>query len=183
MQRVSVVGDSGSGKSTLARALAARLGVPYLELDAVNHQPGWVPLPPDDLRRAVAATISGEGWVVDGNYSAVRQLVWERADTVVWLDLPRRTVMRQIIWRTLRRVALRQELWNGNRERWRNAVSLDPEKSIIAWAWHNHGKYRTRYPAAARDPANAHLTFLRLTSREEVARFLADPLAHSRMNA
>ena len=174
-----MVGNSGSGKSTLATKLAARLGVPHLELDAVNHQPGWVPLPLDDFRQAVAAKVAEDGWVIDGNYSAVRPLIWARADTVVWLDLPRRTVMRQIVWRTFRRLARREELWNGNRERWRNFFSLDPEESVIAWAWSMHDQSRQCYSRAAKDPANAHLTFVRLTSRKEVSRFLAAPLAYS----
>jgi len=174
-----VVGTSGSGKSTLAGELAAILGVPHLELDSVHHQPGWVPLPPDKFRRAVAVQVAEDGWVADGNYSAVRPLVWARADTVVWLDLPKRTVMRQIIWRTFRRVAGRKELWNGNRERWRNFFSLDPQESVIAWAWHKHDEYHERYGAAAKDPANAHLTFIRLTSRRDITRFLADPCGHS----
>jgi adenylate kinase family enzyme len=172
VRRVSVVGTSGSGKSTLARELAGILGVPHLELDSVHHQPGWVPLPPDEFRQAIAAKVAGDGWVVDGNYSSVRPLVWARADTVVWLDLPKHTVMRQIIWRTLRRVARREELWNGNRERWRNFFSLDPHQSVIAWAWHKHAEYQERYGAAANDPANAHLTFIRLTSRSNMVRFL-----------
>jgi adenylate kinase family enzyme len=175
VRRVSVVGTSGSGKSTLARELAAILGVPILELDSVNHQPGWVPLPPDEFRHVVAVRLAEDGWVVDGNYSAVRLLVWALADTVIWLDLPRRTVMRQIIWRTLRRLACREELWNGNRERWRNFFSLDPQQSVIAWAWHKHEEYQERYGAAEKDPANAHLTFIRLTSRRDITRFLAAP--------
>ena len=174
MQRVSVVGNSGSGKSTLAAELALVLGVPHLELDGVFHQPGWVALPEDEFRRLVGATAAGGGWVMDGNYSAVRALVWARADTVVWLDLPRRTVMRQVVGRTLRRVVTRQELWNGNRESLRNFLTWAPEKSIISWAWHNHAKYRQRYGAAAADPANAHLTFIRLTSRRAITRFLAE---------
>jgi adenylate kinase family enzyme len=172
VRRVSVVGTSGSGKSTLARELAAVLGVPYLELDGLNHQPGWQPLPAEEFRQAVAVRAAEDGWVIDGNYSAVQPLVWTRADTVAWLDLPKRTVMRQIVWRTLRRVAGRQELWNGNRERWRNFFSWDPGQSVIAWAWRKHAEYRTRYAAAARDPANAHLRFVRLASREEISRFL-----------
>jgi adenylate kinase family enzyme len=175
VRRVSVVGTSGSGKSTLARELAAVLGVPYLELDAVYHQPGWVPLPADEFQRLVTERAGTDAWVIDGNYSAVRPIVWARADTVVWLDLRKRTVMGQIIWRTLRRVAGRKELWNGNKERWRNFFSLDPEQSVIAWAWHRHGEYQRRYGAAARDPANARLTFIRLTSRRDMTRFLADP--------
>ena len=174
MRRVSVVGNSGSGKSTLARELAAAFGVPYVELDGVFHQPGWVPLPEDEFRRVVAAAAAGDGWVMDGNYSAVRPIVWARADTVVWLDLPRRTVMRQVVWRTLRRAVTRQELWNGNREPLRNFLTWVPEDSVISWAWHNHGKYRDRYAAAAADPANAHLTFVRLTSRRDINRFLTE---------
>src|SRR6266571_7794353 len=81
VRRVSVVGSSGSGKSTLASELAARLHVPHVELDAIFHQPGWTPLPEEEFTAAVAAAVAADGWVVDGNYSAVRPLVWARADT------------------------------------------------------------------------------------------------------
>ena len=177
VQRVSVVGNSGSGKSTVARELAGILGVPHLELDGVFHQPDWVPLPEDEFRRVVGAATAGAGWVMDGNYSVVRPIVWARADTVVWLDLPRRTVMRQVVWRTLRRAVTRQELWNGNREPLRNFLTWEPEESVISWAWHNHATYRDRYAAAAADPANAHLTFIRLTSRGDITRFLTESAA------
>jgi len=172
VRRVSVVGTSGAGKSTLGAALAARLGVDFLELDSVFHQPGWVPLPREEFRERVAVAVAGERWVIDGGYSAVRDLVWARADTVVWLDLPRRTVMRRITCRTLRRVAGRVELWNGNRERWRNLFTWDKNESIIAWAWQTYGSRRERYAALLTDPANAHLTFVRLTSPVAVRRFL-----------
>ena len=168
MQRVSVVGTSGSGKTTLAAALAARLGGEFLELDSVNHQAGWVPLPTPEFRRRVAAVAAGERWVIDGSYSSkVRDLVWARADTVVWLDLPKRTVMRRIVWRSFRRAAGRVELWNGNRERWQNLFRLDPEQSILAWAWTRHAVYRERYRTAQADPANAHLRFIRLRTAGE----------------
>jgi adenylate kinase family enzyme len=172
MRRVSVVGNSGSGKSTLARALAARLAVPHIELDGIYHQPGWTPLAEEDLVRRVGEAAAGDSWVIDGNYSAVRLLIWARADTVVWLDLPRRLVMRRIIWRTVSRVISRAELWNGNREPWGNLVRRDPQTSIIAWAWHHHAIYQERYAAAARDPAWAHLRFIRLTSGREVRALL-----------
>jgi len=174
VRRVSVGGTSGSGKSTLARELADILKVPHLELDGVFHQPGWAPLPVGEFRARVAEFTAQDGWVTDGNYSVVRGLIWERADTVAWLDLPRILVMRRLIWRTLRRMATRQELWNGNRESARNLFSLDPEKSIIVWAWTTHAANRDTYLAATQDPANAHLTFIRLTSPRAVRRFLAD---------
>jgi adenylate kinase family enzyme len=177
VRRVSVIGTSGSGKSTLGRELAGILGVPYLELDSIFHQPGWRPLPQPDFREAARAAAAGDGWVIDGNYSAVQSIVWERADTVIWLDLPRTTVMRRLVWRTFRRTASRQELWNGNRERWRNFFSLDPEQSVIAWAWARHAEYRARYGAASRGPASARLTFVRLTSPSAVRQFLTDARA------
>jgi adenylate kinase family enzyme len=175
VRRVSVVGNSGSGKSTLARRLAGVLGVPFTELDSVFHQPGWQELPAAEFRAVAAARASEDGWVIDGNYSAVRPIVWARADTVVFLDLPKPVVMRQVTWRTVRRAVTRQELWNGNREPLRNFLRLDPRESIISWAWHSHDRYRARYAGAAADPAWDHLDFVHLTSRAEAGRFLADP--------
>jgi len=175
VRRVSVVGTSGAGKSTLSRALAGALGAECLELDSVFHQPGWVPLPRDEFRQRVAAVLAGERWVIDGNYtSQVKDLVWARADTVVWLDLPRRTVMRRIIWRSFRRAAARTELWNGNRERWRNFFSMDKEESVIAWAWQTHAATRAKLEAAMADQGNSHLKFVRLTTPAAVRRFLQD---------
>ena len=168
-----MVGTSGAGRSTLAAGLARVLEADFLELDSVFHQPGWVPLARDEFRRRVAAAVAGERWVIDGNYtSQVKDLVWARADTVVLLDLPRRTVMRRIIW-SLWRAAKRTKLWNGNRERWRNLFSMDKEESVIAWAWQTHAATRAKLQAAMADPANRHLGFVRLTSPAAVRRFLS----------
>jgi adenylate kinase family enzyme len=173
VRRISVVGSPGAGKSTVARELARNLGVPFVELDGIFHQPGWAPLAADEFRRRVAEVTAGDAWVIDGNYSDVRPLVWARADTVIWIDLPRMVVMRRLIWRTLRRAAFRVELWNGNRERWANFFTWDPERSVISWAWHRHAVYRQRYGSAMQDRACAHLRFVRLRSRPAVRRFLA----------
>jgi len=167
MRRVSVIGTSGSGKSTLAAALAVALGADLLELDSVYHQAGWERLPTEEFRRRVASVVAGERWVIDGNNSEVQDLVWGRADTVVWLDLPRRTVMRRIIRRSFRRVARRVELWNGNREHWRNLFTR------ISWAWQTHAANRVKYEAAMADPGNSHLRFVRLASPAAVRRFLS----------
>jgi hypothetical protein len=67
--------------------------------------------------------------VVDGNYSRMRDIVWSRVDTVIWVDPPRHRAMRQFIWRTLRRMATRAELWNGNREQWRFLRRLRRQRS------------------------------------------------------
>jgi adenylate kinase family enzyme len=172
VRRVSVVGNSGSGKSTLARAIASRLSVPHIELDSLHHQADWTPLDPLRLRDAVARSTENDGWVVDGNYSGVRDLVWSRADTVLWLDLPRTLIMWQVVSRTLQRIATGEELWNGNRERWRNLFTLDRQESVVVWAWVQHRTYRERYAEAMRDPAWSHLRFVRLRSRRDTRRLL-----------
>ncbi len=174
MRRVSVVGCSGSGKSTLGRSLAARLGVPYVELDAIHHRPGWTPIDPAEFVRRLGEITATSGWVVDGNYGAVVRdgPVWQRADTVVWLDLPRWLVMWQVTARTLRRVMRREELWNGNRERWSYLFSRDPERSIIAWAWTTHGSTRDRYGRLLAAEAAPPFDVVQLRSRADVRRWL-----------
>src|ERR1700735_3793292 len=157
MRRVAVVGNSGWGKTTFAAELARRIGAPHLELDSVFHQPGWEPLATGEVRGRVGAFTVAERWVVDENYSKVQDLVWPRADTVVWLNPPRHRVMRRIVWRTLRRVFSRAQLWNGNREPWGNLFRVDPEKSVVAWAWTRHRIVRARYPQAQAGRARAQL--------------------------
>jgi adenylate kinase family enzyme len=175
MRRISVVGNSGSGKTRVARALAERLGIAFVELDSIVHQPGWVELPTPEFRRRVAAAVAQHAWVVDGNYSGrVQDLVWSRADTVVWLDLPRRVVMTRVIRRTVVRVVLRRKLWNGNREPWSNLWSRDPMKSVIAWSWTHHATSRARYESAMAATEWSHLHFRRLRSRREITAFLRE---------
>jgi hypothetical protein len=168
------VGTSGAGKSTLARALAKGLEVPYVELDAFMHQPGWRPRPDDEFMEEIDKATSEPGWVVDGNYRrfVIEGPVWQRADTVVWLDLPRRTVMRQVIARTVRRAVTRQVLWNGNRELLSNVFSLDPDDNIILWAWVKYDEFVQRYLDAMADPRWRDITFIRLRSHAEARRWL-----------
>ena len=98
-ERILILGRTGSGKTTLARELAAALGVPHVELDALYFGPDLSRAPLDVLRERTSAAIAGESWVTDGNKRAVRDLVWPRADTIVWLDYP--------VWVSLRRLARR----------------------------------------------------------------------------
>ena len=123
--RIAVVGTSGAGKTTLAHRIASRLGLPHIELDAINWQSGWRDLtrhdPPEFVRR-VSEAVRAEAWVVDGNYRLVREKVSQRATHLVWLDYERPVVMARVISRTFLRGVLRTELWAGNRERWRHML-------------------------------------------------------------
>ena len=170
-----MVGCSGSGKTTLARRLAQQLGYRHVELDALYHQPNWQPLPTEQFKQTVSKALQGDNWIVEGSYSAVRPLVLEHSDMVVWLDLPKATVMRQVLWRTLRRLARNEELWNGNRERWGNLFKLTPEKSILVWSWTRHAVYRQRYGDEMRNTIPSR-PYIRLDSRQAVEQFISNLL-------
>jgi adenylate kinase family enzyme len=160
--RIVVVGTSGAGKTTLARTLAARLGLPHIELDEINWQPGWRDLtrhdPPEFVRRVTEA-IKAENWIVDGNYGPVREQVWRRATHLVWLDYTRPVIMARVIVRSLVRASFRMELWSGNRERWRRM--LRPSHPI-RWAWSTWRRRREETAERLRQPDCAHLVVLRL---------------------
>lgn len=174
--RIAVHGASGSGKSTLARALAVRLGLERTELDALFHRPGWTELPDDEFRAEVARVVAGERWVVEGNYRQVRDLVWARAELVVVLDLPRWTVMRQLLGRTVRRGITRSELWNGNRESLRNLLSVDADRNVVLWSWRTLDRYHTEVPDEVRTGAS-HARLVVLRTRYEIARFVDEVAA------
>ena len=147
--RLVVVGTSGSGKSTMAKALSLGLGVPHVEMDALNWQPGWRDLAvqePEEFRRRVAAAAAGEAWVIDGNYTKVRSALWPRATAFVWMDPPRAVVMRQVLWRSFNRAISKTELWpgTGNKEQFRRWLD---KGHPIRWAWDNWASNRARYAA------------------------------------
>jgi len=169
-QRINVVGTTGSGKTTVAAALAARLGLPHIELDALFWKPGWETTPDPEFLPKVDLATRGDHWVLDGNYSRTRPIVWPRADTVVWLDYSFPRVFLQLLRRTIRRAATKQELWNGCRESWR--VSFFSRDSILVWCLKTYGVRRRNYPAILARPVHRHLKLIRLKTPKEAAAWM-----------
>ena len=164
MQRVLVSGISGAGKTTLARRVAAALDLPYTELDALHHGAGWVKRP--EFEDDAAALAAADRWITEDQYqSFIGDLLWDRADTVLWLDLPRRVVMWRVTTRTVGRMLLRTKLYNGNRERVRNLASSGHP---IRWAWSQHADRRARTEAKAAEHPGVRVVRLR-TAREAQA--------------
>lgn len=162
VHRIAVVGTSGTGKTILASRLARQLRIPHVELDALYWEPGWSEVSTPVFRERVGQALQAEAWVVDGNYSKVRDLVWARAEAVVWLDYALPVVMWRLMGRTLRRAVTREELWNGNHERL--ATALWSRDSILLWALKTYRRYRREYPGLVGEPAYAHLRLVRLRS-------------------
>lgn len=121
------------------------------------HGPGWTPR--ETFAAEVEAFSAQPGWVTEWQYGSARALLAQRTDLLVWLDLPRATVMRQVAARTVRRRFRRQVLWNGNIEPplWR--IFKDREH-IVRWAWTTHAKTARR--VAALRQQRPELTIVRL---------------------
>jgi adenylate kinase family enzyme len=168
--RVVVGGTTGSGKTTLAREIAAMIGAPAVELDSLHWEPDWTEAETPVFRARVEAALAGGRWVVDGNYNKVRDLTWARADLLVWLDYPIARIFWQLAHRTTRRVFTQEELWSGNRERFRTAFLS--RESLFVWAVQTHWKKRREYPVTLRRPEYAHLRVVRLRSPKEMGAFV-----------
>jgi len=165
-QRILINGASGSGKTTLGKALSAQLALPYTEIDALYHGPGWVPRESflDDVRRLVDSPT----WITDWQYSEARAILVERCDLIVWLDHPRWRTMWRATRRTLQRRFRREVLWNGNREGPLRHFFTDPEH-IIRWAWSSYPRVAERVDEVVRTLPD--LPVVRLRSDAEIARW------------
>lgn len=170
-RRVLVAGASGAGKTTVAAAVAGALGLPHVELDALFHGPDWTPRP--SFRADVERLAARDAWVTEWQYDAVRDLLAARADLLVWLDLPRSTVMAQLVRRTVVRRVQSAELWNGNREAPLRTFFTDPEH-VVRWAWTSYAPARTRVQVLAQ--RRPELAVVRLRSRRDVRRWTTGPL-------
>ena len=145
-QRILVTGNAGAGKTTLARDLSERFGLPYVGLDAIVWQPGWVRTPPLQRRRLERAIAAESAWVADG----VSAVLMQAADMIVFLDQPR--------WRCYLRVARRNRsyLWRSRPGLPEDCPELLIAPSLIRLIW--------RFPQHARPQI--------LRYRESMGRFI-----------
>jgi adenylate kinase family enzyme len=172
VRRVSVVGSTGSGKTTFARELASILGVPHIELDALNWGPNWTMVDEALFRSRVDAATSRDEWVADGNYGGrgARQIVWGRADTVVWLDPPLPVILARLWRRSVGRIRSGYVLWGGNRETFRNTFLS--RESLFVWALKTHRSRRRLYREHLARPEYSHLEVHRFTRSADAERWL-----------
>ena len=132
-RRVIVTGLAGSGKSTFSLALAAKTGLPVIHLDLHFWKPGWVAPPETEWREKQCVVLAGNAWIADGNYHETLDLRLERADTVVFLDLPWWLCAGRAFLRGFRMpgelpAGCRYSAWLRLRDEWRLAVRIWQER-------------------------------------------------------
>ncbi|MCV0402661.1 MAG: adenylate kinase [Chloroflexi bacterium] len=163
-ERIVIVGRTGSGKTTLARKLAESRGVPHVELDSLYFGPEFSTAPLEVLRERTTAALAGDRWVTDGNKRAVRDLIWPRADTIVWLDYS----LGVSLWRLVRRARSRTAQLTAEAARTGRRSGL-PRQLLAAargvlTALRSHAGQRREYARLFAEPANQHLAVVRLRS-------------------
>lgn len=168
-QRIVIVGNSATGKTTLARELSARLGCPYIERDALQWEADWKSSTDATFRTRVIEAVKGERWVADGNFSRVRNEVWGRADTLIWLDYPLWFVMWRLIKRSWQRIRQQEVLWNGNRENWVHLLGWD---GVFMWTLKAHFRHQREYPKLLQEPQFKHLHVAHLHSEKATRKWV-----------
>ncbi|MDE2903365.1 MAG: AAA family ATPase [Chloroflexota bacterium] len=174
-KRVWICGLSGSGKTTVARRLAANLGLPHVELDALHwrHHPEWGMPSDEEFLPEVREATAGDAWVVEGNYSRSRDIYWPRVELMVWLDLPLRTACWRVLLRTLRRIQSKDQLlWGVQRETVRNALLT--WDGLVLWNLRVYRRRHRTYTGLMQDATARGTDVVRLRSQRAVDAWLDD---------
>ena len=165
MRRVVVVGSGGSGKSTFSRELGRVTGIPVIHLDREYWRPGWEETPKDEWKARVADMLEGERWIMDGNFGGTREMRMQAADTIIFLDLPRRVCLYRILKRTFKYYGRsRPDMAEGCLER------LDLE--FVMWVWNY--KHRSRMTLLAELEGLEEKSVMILRNQRQVSDFLAN---------
>lgn len=171
-RRIVIVGTTSSGKSTLAKKLADKFGLDFIELDALHWEVNWQEAPLEVFRQHVDSATSSQGWVVAGNYHAVRDLIWPRAEAAIWLDYPLWAIFWQLTRRTFQRWWTRELLWGKNRENLLTHFKLWSEDSLYHWLFKTYWRRKREYPLLFAEQCGAHLKVIRLKSPREAEEWL-----------
>ena len=162
-----VVGTTGSGKSTMAEQLANKLGLDFIELDALNWGPNWTPAGDELLRTRIEEATRSPGWAVAGNYKVTRPVTWARAEAVIWLDYSLWVILWRLLRRTWKRLAFKEELWNGNREHLSTQLKLWSDESLFHWLFKTYWRRKREYPQLFALPEYARLKIIHFTRPQD----------------
>jgi len=176
--RIIVIGTTGSGKSTLAEKLARQLGLDFIDLDALHWEPNWTDAPLDVFRQRVDVATRKEKWALAGNYSAVRDITWPRAEAIIWLDYPFWTSFWRLVRRTWRRCWTRELLWGTNRENLWQQLKIWSDDSLFHWFFKTYGRRKREIPTFLALPQHTHLHLIHFHNPQETKTWLSKITDH-----
>jgi adenylate kinase family enzyme len=170
--RLVVIGTTGSGKSTLAQQLADKFGYDFIELDSLYWEPNFQPAPLEVFRARVEKATQAERWAAAGNYHVARDLVWPKAEAVIWLDYSLPFIFGRLWKRSWQRWWSQEEICNGNRENIWIHFKLWSQESLFHWLFKTYWKRKREYPVLLQLPEYQHLKVIRLKNQKETNEWL-----------
>jgi adenylate kinase family enzyme len=171
-RRMVVVGATGCGKSTLAERLARKLGLDFIELDALYWKPDWVGSSEGEFRARVEAATQTPDWALAGNYGVTRDIVWPRAEAAVWLDYPFFLVLGRLLRRIWVRWRTQELMWGTNRETFWVHFKLWSKDSLVNWLFQTYWRRKRTYPQFFARPEFAHLKVFHFKHPREMEAWL-----------
>jgi adenylate kinase family enzyme len=171
-KRLVVIGVTSSGKSTLAEKIAKRFELNYIELDALNWEPNWQAAPLEVFRSRVEMATQAEKWIMAGNYHTVRDLIWPKAEAILWLDYPLLTVLWQLTQRSFTRWWTQELLWGTNREPFWTHFKFWSTDSLYHWLFKTYWRRKREYPMLLSQPEHQHLKLIRFQRPREADAWL-----------
>ncbi|WP_394392524.1 adenylate kinase [Shewanella woodyi] len=144
----------------------------YIELDQLHWLPDWAERPDPEFRALVDKVSAAESWVIDGNYSVARDILWPRATTIIWLNHSFELVLYRAVTRSIHRTLTKKPLFAGNVETFRHSfLSRD---SIILWVLFTFHKKRRRYLNLLQFNEFNTINFIELKGQKQVNAFLKE---------
>lgn len=171
-QRIVVIGTTSSGKSTLAKQIAEKIDLQFVELDALYWEENWMPAPMFVFFERVENAVEADNWVIAGNYSSVRHIIWQRAQAIIWLDYPFHIIFWRLIKRSIRRVASKELLWGKNVERGWIYLKVWSPDSLIYWLFKSYWRRKHEIPLLLTLPEHQHLTLIHFKHPIEAKQWL-----------
>jgi hypothetical protein len=172
IRRIVVVGTTGSGKTSFAARLAHLCQIPHIEIDAMYWRPKWTHASEEELRGLIDRATSAPAWIVDGNYGICRDIVWGRAQALVWLDYPLWTTFWRLFFRTMKRSLSQELLWGNNYENLWSQLKLWSNDSLFTWLFKTHGRHKRQFPPLFVSPQFSHLQIYHFKSPPQAEAWL-----------
>ncbi|MBY5931672.1 AAA family ATPase [Tateyamaria omphalii] len=164
MKRVMIIGQPGSGKSTLARHLGDKTFLPVVHIDLIHWKSGWIERDSAEKSKMTLDVIARPTWIFEGGHSRTWPQRLDRADTLIWLDMPIGLRLRRVLWRTIKFYGKpRPDLPEGCPEQF--------SAEFLSYIWRTRNTSRAKMRALY-DGAPADKTKYHLTSLADVRRFM-----------
>lgn len=168
--KILIIGTTGSGKSTLASKISEKLNVKHIEQDNFFWQPNWQITPKEEFVSKVTDEIKNDSWVTCGNHGAVRELLANKANIIIWLDYPFHVILYRILKRTFRRIVFKKKCCNGNTETFKQ--TFFSKNSILLWVFKTYKKRKVNYAKLFNELSSSNKKLLRFKKAKEADEFL-----------